>query len=147
MNLEQLIDYDQWANNKIFEVSQSSDYLKHDSRIKELLSHLLTAQAVWINRIKGRTLPNEIWPNLSTPEIEHLLKENPEKLKKLIPKEDVTVSYKNSKGKEFSNTVQEILIHLTIHGQHHRAQISQLLRNNGTPPPATDFIFFLRERQ
>ncbi|MDR9419260.1 DinB family protein [Gracilimonas sp.] len=144
MDLAQLIEYDQWANTKIFKASISPNQQIRDPKIHKLLSHLLAAQNIWINRITGDPLPNKIWPDLPVSEIEQMLNENPEKLKGLITREDEVVNYRNSKGKEFSNIVEEILFHLTIHGQHHRAQIAQLLRAQGVTPPATDFIFFLR---
>ncbi|WP_395084871.1 DinB family protein [Gracilimonas sp.] len=39
--------------------------------------------------------------------------------------------------------MEEILVHLTIHGQHHRAQIAMLLRQAGQtrPLPISSFLF------
>lgn len=139
-----LLNYDSWANSKVFRSINKLPESKERSDILALFAHLLTAQLVWVNRIKNESLPSEIWPSLSIPEIEKLLQDNSPKIRELIPKKDEVIHYKNSKGKSFRNTVEEILIHLTIHGQHHRAQIATLLRQAGQSPPATDFIFFLR---
>jgi uncharacterized damage-inducible protein DinB len=73
-----------------------------------------------------------------------LVEDNPAILQKMISRKNEAIVYKNSKGTVFNNTVEEILVHLTIHGQHHRAQIANLLRQSGIEPPATDIIFFLR---
>ncbi|MEX0845990.1 MAG: DinB family protein, partial [Balneolaceae bacterium] len=72
------------------------------------------------------------------------LDQNPDKLHSLIQKKTEIIEYSNSKGVTFRNSVEEILMHIVIHGQHHRAQIAKLLRKTGITPPVTDFIFFLR---
>ena len=105
---------------------------------------MLATQIVWMSRITGNSSELAIWPDLSIHETETLMNENPKKLKNLISRKDTLITYKNSRGEEFQNSVEEILMHLTIHGQHHRAQIAKLLRKAGTIPPGTDFIFFLR---
>lgn len=139
-----LLNYDSWANSTVFRSIRQLPESKKRSEILSLFAHLLTAQLVWVNRIKKEPLPSEIWPSLSIPEIEKLLQDNPPKIRELISKKGEVIHYKNSKGESFTNSVEEILLHLTIHGQHHRAQIATLLRQAGQTPPATDFIFFLR---
>lgn len=139
-----LLNYDSWANSTVFRSISQLPESKERSEVLSLFAHLLTAQLVWVNRVKKESLPSEIWPSLSIPEIEKLLQHNPPKIRELISKKDEVIHYKNSKGESFANTVEEILVHLTIHGQHHRAQIATLLRQAGQTPPATDFIFFLR---
>jgi uncharacterized damage-inducible protein DinB len=57
---------------------------------------------------------------------------------------DRVVSYKNSKGTEFRNTIREILTHVALHGQYHRGQINQLLRVADLEPINVDFITFKR---
>lgn len=117
---------------------------KKRSQISTLFTHILTAQLIWVNRrIKKEPLPADIWPSLPIQEIETHLQHNLRKLKELISKKDEVIHYKNSKGEIFTNSVEEILVHLTIHGQHHRAQIATLLRQAGqTPPlPISSFLF------
>jgi uncharacterized damage-inducible protein DinB len=144
MDLKKLLDYDSWANSSVFRSLNQLPESEERSEILRLFAHLLTAQLIWVNRIKKEPLPSDIWPSLSIQEIEKLLHHNPYKLNGLISKKDEIINYKNSKGEAFTNSVEEILVHLTIHGQHHRAQIASLLRKAGQTPPATDFIFFLR---
>ncbi|MEX2478247.1 MAG: DinB family protein [Gracilimonas sp.] len=144
MDLQRLLDYDKWANTRVFKTIKTVADPEVQKDINKLFAHLLTAQIIWVNRINDQPLPNEIWPDLSISEIKSLLQKNPEKLKKLVSRKNEIFHYKNSKGEEFKNSVEEILVHLTIHGQHHRAQIANLLRKAGITPPGTDFIFFLR---
>lgn len=56
------------------------------------------------------------------------------------------ITYKNTKGEEFSNTIQDILFHVINHTTHHKAQISYGLRQNGIAPPVTDYIAYKRSR-
>tara|TARA_R110002049_G_scaffold45966_1_gene133765 strand:+ start:595 stop:1035 length:441 start_codon:yes stop_codon:yes gene_type:complete len=144
MDLNVLLNYDSWANSKIFRSLGQLPESKERSQISILFAHILTAQLMWVNRIKKEPLPADTWPSLSIQEIETHLQHNLRKLKELISKKDEVIHYKNSKGEIFTNSVEEILVHLTIHGQHHRAQIATLLRQAGQTPPATDFIFFIR---
>ncbi len=144
MELEQFIDYDEWANRKVFSAIKDLPESKTRTEIYGLFSHLLAAQIIWMNRVTGITNEVELWPDPSLAEMETLLNENPAKLRTLIPKASQTIRYSNSSGTEFQNSVGEILTHLTIHGQHHRAQIATLLRQSGITPPGTDLIFFLR---
>lgn len=144
MELDTLLEYDKWANQKIFKSIQQVKSYDHRSEMQKLFAHLLAAQKIWMDRITGKPTELGIWPDLTLQEIEKLLNENPDQLKALISEKDETISYRNSKGEQFQNSVEHILVHLTIHGQHHRAQIAKLLRTAGITPPGTDFIFFIR---
>jgi|AntRauTorckE6833_2_1112554.scaffolds.fasta_scaffold03514_6 uncharacterized damage-inducible protein DinB len=144
MDLQQLLDYDEWANHRVFNAIKKVNDSAFEAEIKKLFAHLLSAQLVWMNRINNRPLPDEIWPDLSISEMKGLLNKQPKKLKSLVSRKEELIRYKNTKGDEFQNSVEEILVHLTIHGQHHRAQIASHLRKAGANPPGTDFIFFLR---
>lgn len=144
MDLEKLLNYDEWANRKVFSAIKDLPESKSRNEIFTLFSHLLAAQVIWMNRITGAKNKLELWPELPLSEMETLLNQNPGKLKNLIPKASQTIQYFNSSGTEFQNSVEDILTHLTIHGQHHRAQIATLLRQAGIKPPGTDLIFFLR---
>src|SRR5690606_36056016 len=54
------------------------------------------------------------------------------------------IKYKNSKGDEFENSIQQILFHVSNHFSHHRGQIISDLRQNGIEPIVTDYIFYKR---
>lgn len=54
------------------------------------------------------------------------------------------ITYKNSKGQEFTNTLRDILMHVANHTTHHRGQIISDFRQSGIDPLVTDFIFFRR---
>jgi uncharacterized damage-inducible protein DinB len=56
-----------------------------------------------------------------------------------------TISYTNSAGSAFSNSVQDILRHVLMHAQYHRGKVNLLLKQSGLMPASVDYIFFLRE--
>ena len=57
---------------------------------------------------------------------------------------DKLISYTNSKGKEFQNSVRDVLTHVALHGQYHRGQINSRFRAEGFEPVNIDFITFVR---
>ncbi|MBO6584819.1 MAG: DinB family protein [Gracilimonas sp.] len=144
MDLEKLFEYDRWANEKILQAIRELDESETKEEVTGLLSHILAAQQIWMNRITGKETAVEIWPQFSIAEMSQIIQENIQKLKDLVAQSDNAITYQNSKGKEFGNVVGDILTHLIIHGQHHRAQIATLIRQAGQIPPGTDYIFFLR---
>ena len=56
------------------------------------------------------------------------------------------VTYRNSKGEQWTNTVEDILMHVVIHSAYHRGQIATDMRANGLEPAYTDFIHGVRQR-
>lgn len=110
-------------------------------------SHIIWAHEIWLGRIYGTGIPEDQWAILPAEVLEERVIKNftgfseisdPENFQKII-------HYTDPEGKSFRNTVGDILDHIVIHGQHHRAQISLLLRQKGIDPPATDLIYYLRE--
>lgn len=55
------------------------------------------------------------------------------------------VHYRNSKGEEFSNTLEEIVHHIVNHGTYHRGNITAMLRQLGQTGVSNDYIVYLRE--
>jgi uncharacterized damage-inducible protein DinB len=91
----------------------------------------------------------QIWAEVSLEscvEMVNLNYHNYAKLLSTLSNNDLNrvVTYKNSKGTEFHNTIREILTHVALHGQYHRGQINQLLRITGLEPINVDFITFKR---
>lgn len=144
-----LFSYDNWANEQILLSLQDNLGFDRAEKAIEYFAHIAGAQELWYRRIEGQPLDDlEIWPddNLSVAlqkittlyeQWQQLIKANSSDLDRLI-------SYKNSKGIPFETMLSDILHHVIIHGQHHRAQIARLLRDAKITPPATDFIYFSR---
>ena len=146
--LPQLFIYDRWANRKTAAVlnQQPRGALQE---CDNLFAHIAASQKIWYNRINGDSSDDiELWPkSIPVSTAMESLEKIHEKWSKLLTsvKDEAVISYTNSKRTEFTTSITGILHHVVIHGQHHRAQIAMLLRQHEIEPPATDFIFYLRE--
>ena len=56
-----------------------------------------------------------------------------------------SITYKNSKGEEWTSTIVDVLNHVVIHSAYHRGQIASHMRANGQTPAYTDFIHGVRQ--
>lgn len=146
--LYKMYEHLDWANQRILQVLQQESAQNLDAL--RLFSHILQAEQVWIARINGKdssALP--IWMEGNLADCQRLLKQNhvdfQEILNHLTEKTMLQlISYTNTKGKEFSTSLEDILIHVALHGQYHRGQINSKLRLAGVEPVNTDFITFVR---
>lgn len=147
--LLRLFSYDNWANEQVLLSLQDSIGFDGLKKAIEYYAHIAGAQDLWYYRIEDEPVDDlEVWPdyNLSVAfqkistlngKWQRLIESNRSKLDRMI-------SYKNTKGRSYDTSLSDILHHVIIHGQHHRAQIAKLLRNAEITPPATDFIYFSR---
>ena len=118
-------------------------------RALELLAHIVAAEEVWLARIEGRAPSVPVWPALDLDACERLAAATHEALARLVASLDEgeagrVVRYRNSAGLEFDSRVDDILLHVALHGVWHRGQIATLLRAAGDAPAPSDFIAFVR---
>jgi uncharacterized damage-inducible protein DinB len=103
---------------------------------------------VWLSRIDGRAPNVPVWPSLELDECEALADRNQAGFARhgSAPPESLAraVRYRNTKGEEFVNTVEDILLHVALHGSYHRGQVARIVRGEGGAPQATDYIVFIR---
>lgn len=147
--LQRLFDYDAWACQKITNILEEYPTLTNRDKILKLFGHLLNAQQIWYRRAIGEDFDDlELWPKLSLEECKTIHSSIPDKWTKLLEanreEPDTLITYKNTRGESFETMLSDILHHLIIHGQHHRAQIATLIRESGLTPPTTDFIYYTR---
>jgi uncharacterized damage-inducible protein DinB len=113
-------------------------------------AHVVGAERVWLLRMRGEDWTvQKVWPELTLDECEALAHENAARLDELVEKLDErelarTVTYTNSAGRTFTDSVGDILLHVALHGAHHRGQIASSLRGAGGTPPVLDYIRFVR---
>lgn len=147
--LLRLFAYDNWANEQILLTLQDNMDFDGAEKAAEYYAHIAGAQDLWFRRIKRQSLDDlKVWPDYDMAVALQKLKTLSERWQRLIESNrsdlDRIISYKNSTGTPYETMLSDILHHVIIHGQHHRAQIATLLRNVNITPPATDFIFFTR---
>jgi uncharacterized damage-inducible protein DinB len=136
-----------WANQRILETLQNGE---ENRQANNLFSHILHAENVWYTRLKGADSSHlPIWSEVSVESCVKMVNQNhhnyDEFLSTLSNSDlDQLVSYKNSTGSEFNNSIRDILTHVALHGQYHRGQINQHLRAADKEPIGVDYIIFRR---
>ena len=145
-----LFKYNDWATRA--SANSLKGLEKKDERLGELLSHLVSAQKIWLNRVLERDIYVSPWDNYSVPECisqsTTITAEWINLLESLKEKDfEKRVDYTNTKGEKFSNTVKDIVIHVINHSTYHRAQIAQKVKVLGEKPATTDYIVYQRQVQ
>jgi len=142
-----LFKYHEWANKKVIKGLRESEI--SDEHIINILSHLLLAEITWLLRLKSAKYDNNFWIELNLTECENLSIKNAKQINEYLnslSENDFNnkVTYTNSKEIEYTNTITEILTHLSHHSSYHRGQIAREVRKLGKEPAYTDYIAFLR---
>jgi uncharacterized damage-inducible protein DinB len=145
--LKKLVDHMAWADGAA--LTALSDAPGTDARGLVLYSHVLGAEATWLARIAGRPSDVAVWPTLAIDEAAALAARNAAELRALVEPltpDDLAreIQYRNSAGREFRSTLEDILLHVALHGSYHRGQVALVVRGGGGEPIATDYIGFIR---
>jgi uncharacterized damage-inducible protein DinB len=136
-----------WADAEVLRsLREAKD---RDPAVVALFGHVLGAEAVWLARVEGHRSDVAVWPALSLDECEALSRRSAETLAGLVrglTESDLTrsITYVNSAGLQFTSTIEDILLHVCMHGSYHRGQIARALRQAGQAPAPTDYIGFIR---
>jgi uncharacterized damage-inducible protein DinB len=140
--------YEEWANREVLLAMQ--DNQEASARPLQLMAHILSAQRLWLERLKQQAQSLPVWPKFSLEECEiqaaelgRLWREYFESLSSSQLSQ--TISYKNTKGEPWTDTVQDILTHVVMHSAYHRGQIASQMRASGLTPAYTDFIHAVRQ--
>jgi len=142
-----LLKYNDWATREAAE--SINGFGKKDERIVGLLSHIVSAQKVWLNRTLQRDVHSDPWQKHTVEEcVSRSTSQTSEwinLLESMSEKDlDKRIEYTNSKGEIYNNTIKDIVAHLINHSTYHRAQIATLVRQAGGEPAKTDYIFYQR---
>jgi uncharacterized damage-inducible protein DinB len=140
--------YDEWANREVLAAIRSAG--GESARSVQLMTHILAAERVWLERLKHQPQSVPVWPE---PDLEQCDSEAAKLAKlwfeylDLITAGDVaqTFSYTNSKGETWTNTIVDVLTHVVLHSAYHRGQIASHMREQGQTPAYTDFIHGVRQ--
>jgi uncharacterized damage-inducible protein DinB len=116
-----------------------------------VFAHIAAVEHLWYARIEDVTIAHAVWPDLSPDESRAIAEQHADLFEQLVAGGDGqlqrVVSYRNSAGRPFRNTVEEITTHVAMHGSYHRGQIARIIRASGGDPPYTDYIQFMRRDQ
>jgi uncharacterized damage-inducible protein DinB len=146
--LWRLFSYDDWANREI--AAALSKIQGPPARSIRLLAHIMSAERLWLERLRQQKQTFPVWPEFSLKQCE----EEIGTVGKLwtdylasIREDDLShsVAYKNTKGENFSTRTQDVLMHVILHSAYHRGQIARDMRAAGFTPAYTDFIHAIRQ--
>ena len=149
-HFKELLEYSYHINNKLIERFNDGDlHLAIPENAIKLLSHILNAQSIWNSRIKEEDLKTDVWKIHTKEEMSDLENVNFEESLLILEEEslDRQISYTNSKGERYQNSIQDILFHVVNHSTYHRGQIAVELRKSGLEPIVSDYIIYKREMQ
>ena len=146
--LRRFFRYDQWANNEVLTCLQKLS--SPPERSLKFFAHIVAVEWLWFDRAQESPARIPVWPAIDLNESERQLQASNAAwntyLEKLTEAQlRPMVSYTNSKGEKWQNTVAEILTHVIFHSVGHRGQIASDLRLAGHEPPYTDFIHAARQ--
>jgi uncharacterized damage-inducible protein DinB len=157
--LQQYVEYNLWANNRLLDFVLNSDAILLDRNIKSSFTslrktflHIWDAEYIWMERLNNRSITT--WPSKEyddlTP-LQNMLNVSREwfefvKLRQAPNFEDLC-TYRNIDGKEFIQPIYTILMHCMNHSTFHRGQIVSILRSLDVTAiiPSTDLISFSRD--
>jgi uncharacterized damage-inducible protein DinB len=146
-HVRKLVDHLKWADaaalGSLREATVASE------RAIQLYAHIVAAEAVWLARIAGRTPDVAVWPALSLDEAASLAQRNAEELDRVVASLRADglareIAYRNSAGDPFQSSLEDILLHVALHGAYHRGQVAMLVRDASGEPAPTDYIAFVR---
>lgn len=142
---KEIFEYSHHFNQKLFDIiSDNPDKISEKS--VRLFNHILNAHQIWNNRINPQQPTFGVWELHDTQDLKNIDKTNYELTLHILGTFTLseTISYSNSKGQTFSNSIRDILFHIINHSTYHRAQIATEFRQSGLEPLATDYIFYKR---
>jgi uncharacterized damage-inducible protein DinB len=140
--------YDAWANREVLAALSASP--RPAVRPLQLLAHILSAERLWLERIRKQPQSLPVWPDFTIEQCEAQIAGLAELWQELLGQLSADelsdkVAYKNSKGEPWTSTVEDVLTHVLLHSAYHRGQIASQVRAGGEQPAYTDFIHAARQ--
>jgi uncharacterized damage-inducible protein DinB len=140
--------YDEWANREVLAGLRTS--VHSPARPPQLLAHILSAERLWLERLKQQPQTFPVWPNFTLDQCEVQITELATLWREYLAQLSAAglskkIAYQNSKGERYTSTVEDVVTHVVLHSAYHRGQIASLMRAAGEQPAYTDFIHAARQ--
>lgn len=136
-----------WADAQLLDGLRGSTNVPGEA-VREL-AHIVGAYEVWLSRLEGRAPRAAVWPEATLDEVRSIFDETTESFAAYLSALEVedlsaSVHYTNSAGREFTNSIGDILLHVLLHAQYHRGKVNLLLRQSDGAPAPADYVAFVR---
>jgi uncharacterized damage-inducible protein DinB len=146
-SLRRQFAYNAWANREVLATIRKNG---GSERSVQLMSHIVAAERLWLERLKQQPQTVPVWPKPDLGQCEADAADLAQlwhDYLDLITAGDVSqeIFYKNSKGEPWSSTIVDILTHVIMHSAYHRGQIASHMREKGQTPAYTDYIHAVRQ--
>lgn len=147
-DLKRLFIYDNWANREVLAALEPLEV--PPPRSVKYLAHIVAAERLWLERLRVEKQTYPVWPDLTLEHCKLEIAQLRDHWKAYLAslKEDGlsrSLTYRNSKGESWTNSKQDILMHVIMHSAYHRGQIATDMRAAGVTPAYTDFIHGVRQ--
>ncbi|MEM7087844.1 MAG: DinB family protein [Bacteroidota bacterium] len=136
-------EYNYHCNGQIIDQIERSPS-SYVERVQRLIGHTLNAQNIWNYRILGQPPTQMVWDTFGIERLHFLNEENHELSIDIVKNTPLShiISYADSKGDTYSNSVENILFHIINHSSYHRGQLVTTLKQNRVVPISTDYILY-----
>ena len=156
--LEELFACHAWARARLLAAAEQLPYEalrrpvlipggNEDGSLHATLSHIVAAQAHWLTRFEGdaerRVTPS--YPDLQA--IARAWEQADAALRSVVAADDLARSvryFRASTAAYEEQPLWQLLLHVSNHTTHHRAEACAALTALGSPPESVDLIDFLR---
>jgi uncharacterized damage-inducible protein DinB len=138
-HLSKLVAHSVWANEQW--ISFLADRFSFDEFLMKRMAHILLGEGAWFQRVGGQEPDPDIWRLMSVVELREMHETHKNIYDECLRGSlDRIIAYKRFTGEEYQSPVADILLHLTLHGAHHRGQMATYVSSTGTKPINTDFV-------
>jgi uncharacterized damage-inducible protein DinB len=146
--LRRLFDHASWADGRLLETLAALGAGVPAPALREY-AHILGSEETWLSRLDGRAARLPVWPDLPPDALPPVVREIQSGYDRYLAAIDearlnAPITYTNSAGQTFTNTVSDILLHVALHAQYHRGKVNLLLRQAQQSPVPADFIAYAR---
>lgn len=151
---QRLFMFDLWSTRSLVKMIEEGPDFSDRVACLAFLSHIVTVQEIWMRRIlrepwqDGEDEPDP-WAEYKPPQLRKKAAAIHQRWIDLIGDEEIDLETEltlpRPDGSITRMALRQVLEHLIVHGQHHRAQIGLFLRKSGVEAPVNDYFSYTRQ--
>ena len=155
-----MFEYVRWGDHQcllaartVADVEYYRDQQISHGSIHKLLVHMLAAQSLWLERFRGASptkaegldeLPARMdveqrWPLVHAAMLDWVAHQSPSSLAR-------NVTYRNTRGEQFSLPLASLMMHVIDHATYHRGQLSTMIKRAGGKPQYVSFQLYALQK-